>query len=275
MDDLIEPLKKMVEIKRLIAELKPSSQYYSYHHYSPYIISHRGVMATGESESAHNNISDDEKNLAVEDLEIIGYQGYFCKDCLIFHPLALYLDREGKIAQIRHKCNSQRLHDIQHILDKEKEVSELISHIPGKMKNVVNEWTRNQNYIHAVEVKKQELASDHLDLVTDLVVTDNQSWIARVIKDKQVMLTDEELEDFLGRCGYTTMSYFNIHPQDNNDVPPVCYAIGIVSPKIKYVADKLRSDNEDNYQELPMSNERVDNGITAPEDPKDSNMSVA
>ena len=229
-------------------------------------------MAIGESKSTHNNIGDDEKNLAVEDLEIIGYQGYFCKYCLIFHPLALYLDRQGGIAQIRHKCNSQRLHDIQHILDKEKELSELISRMPAKMKNVVNEWTRNQNYIYAVEVKKEEVASDHL--VTDLQI-DNQSWIARAIKDKQIMLKDEELEDFLGRCGYNTCSYFNIHPQGNNDMPPVCYAIGIVSPRLKYVADKLRSDNKGNYQEPSMSNQRIDNGIAGAEDPKDSNMSMA
>ena len=175
--------------------------------------------------------------------------------------------------QIQHKCNSQRLHDIQHILDKKKEVSELISQIPGKMKSVVNEWTRNQNYIYAVEVKKEELAVN--DLVMDLPVTGNQSWIARAIKDKQTTLTDQELEDFLGRCGYSTFSYFNIHPQDNNDLPPVCYAIGIVSPKLKYVADKLRSDNKGNNQELSMSNQRIDNGIAGAEGPKDSNMSMA
>jgi|GEM_PF-4187081 len=288
MDDFIEPVKKVLEFKRALDELAPSSQYYSYHYYSPYAISHQypqsrlhlsspinfssaGSMAVGQRESTHNSIGEDENNMDfdVGDLEIIiGYQGYFCKDCLIFHPLALYLDRQGKIAQIRHKCNSQRLHDIQHILDKKKEVSELISQIPGKMKSVVNEWTRNQNCIYAVEVKKEELASDHLDLVTDLAVTDNQSWIARAIRDKQTTLTDEEIEDFLGRCGYSTFSYFNIHLSDNNDVPPVCYTIGIVSPKIKYVADKLRSDNGDNYQELSMSNQMIDNGITGAEDPK-------
>ncbi|HEY6883671.1 MAG TPA: hypothetical protein VI278_06500 [Nitrososphaeraceae archaeon] len=267
-DDIIEPAKKFLEFTRVLNELKPSNQYYSYH-YSPYAISRHqytqypqyrlhlsspinfgsaGFTAVGKSASTHNSIRDDEKNLdfTVDDLEIIGYQGYVCKDCLIFHPLTLYLDRQGKIAQIRHGCNSQRLHDIQHILDKKKIVLELISQVPGKMKSVVNEWTRNQNYVYAVEVKKEELISDHL--VTDLPVTDNQSWIARVIKDKQTMLTDEELEDFLGICGYSTFSYFNIHLSDKNHVPPVCYAIGIVSPKIKYVADKVRSGNEGNYQ---------------------------
>jgi hypothetical protein len=253
MDDFIEPVKKTVEFKRDLAELIPSNQYYSYHYY-PYAISHQDPQYP---------------DFAIDDLEfIIGYQAYVCKDCLIFHLLTLYLDKHGKIIKMHHRCNSQRLQDVQGILDKEKELSELISRIPAKIKTVVNEWTGNQNYIYAVEVKKEELASN--DLLTDLPVTGNQSWIARAIKDKQTTLTDEELEDFLERCGYSTFSYFSIHPSDNNEVPPVCYAMGIISPKIKYVADKLRSDNEDNYQELSMSNESVDNGIPAIEDPKDS-----
>ena len=38
-DDFIEPAKKALEFTRVLNELKPSNQYYSYH-YSPYAISH-------------------------------------------------------------------------------------------------------------------------------------------------------------------------------------------------------------------------------------------
>jgi hypothetical protein len=139
--------------------------------------------------------------------EVVGYLGYVCKDCRVIDPLPMYLTSLGLI-QKRHECSPQRLPDVDNILDKQKQISELYANLPEVMKKVVKSWTNNQNYIFAVEVRKEEISNHNVVDLEIITTTDKNNWAARAIKYNQTMLTEEELMDFLRRCNYNTFSYF-------------------------------------------------------------------
>ncbi|MGB8036018.1 MAG: hypothetical protein WCF03_19550 [Nitrososphaeraceae archaeon] len=152
---------------------------------------------------------------------------------------ACHLSRLG-LVQTPHECTPQILQDVHDILDKEKKISELYAKLPEVMKKVVNSWTNNQNYLFAVEVRKEEI-SNHNVVDLDIITTiDKNSWAARAIKYKQTMLTEEELLDFLRRCNYNTFSYFKVPLLFHHEGLPLYYMI--------WIAPLERSTNKSNDQ---------------------------
>ena len=175
----------------------------------------------------------------------MGYLAYVCKDCLVIHPLPMYLTSQG-LAQKRHECSPQRLQDVHLILDKEKEISQLYANLPEVMKKVVNLWTNNQTYVYAAEVQREEISNNNVVGLDINTTTDkNNSWAARAIKDMQTMLTDEDLTDFLRRCNYNTLSYFKIRLLFQDQALPLYYRIGIFNQSmLKFIT----TNNKSNYQ---------------------------
>ena len=171
--------------------------------------------------------------------EVVGYLGYVCKNCLVIEPLPMYLSRLG-LVQIPHECTPQILQDVHDILDKEKKVSELYAKLPEVMKKVVNSWTNNQNYLFAVEVRKEEISNHNVVDLDIITITDKNSWAARAIKYKHTRLTEEELLDFLRRCNYNTFSYFK--------VPPLFHYEGLSHYYMIWIAPIERSTNKSNDQ---------------------------
>jgi hypothetical protein len=69
------------------------------------------------------------------------------------------------------------------------------------MKETVKSWTNNQTRIVAVEVPSSHTAAN---ICFDLSPTNQNHWAARVVKDKQAFLNDEELSEFLYKVRNTT-----------------------------------------------------------------------
>jgi hypothetical protein len=151
----------------------------------------------------------------------------------------MYLSRLG-LVQTPHECTPQILQDVHDILDKEKKVSELYAKLPEVMKKVVNSWTNNQNYLFAVEVRKEEISNHNVVDLDIITITDKNSWAARAIKYKHTRLTEEELLDFLRRCNYNTFSYFKIPLLFHPEGLPLYYMI--------WIAPIERSTNKSNDQ---------------------------
>jgi hypothetical protein len=191
-DHLVEPFKKVLEFTKVTAELARSNQLSSYPR--PHPVNYQYPSYFPSLNYIH---------------WVVGYLGHVCENCLVIEPLPMYLTSLG-LVQTRHECSPQRLQDINNILDKQEEISELYANLPEVMKKVVSRWSNNQNYVFAVEVRKEEISNHN---ITDLDITatlSKNSWASRAIKDNQTMLTDEELSDFLRRCSYNTFSYFKV-----------------------------------------------------------------
>jgi hypothetical protein len=75
------------------------------------------------------------------------------------------------------------------------------------MKKTVKSWTNNQTRIVAIEVPSHTTANNCFDLSP----TNENHWAARVVKDKQAFLNDEELSEFLQKVRNATCAFFRIN----------------------------------------------------------------
>jgi hypothetical protein len=81
-------------------------------------------MSSRESNHRFNGFSSDANKdfdfllqSKIENLEVIGYRGYVCQNCLIVHPLRIYKDKFNPtphLIQTKHSCDMERLVEIQH-----------------------------------------------------------------------------------------------------------------------------------------------------------------
>jgi hypothetical protein len=140
---------------------------------------------------------------------IIGYRGYVCERCLLIHPLAIYHHKNGRTGNVemKHQCSSKRLNDVQQKPDKDKIITDLYKILPEVMKKTVKSWINNQTRIVAIEVPSHTTANNCFDLSP----TNENHWAARVVKDKQAFLNDEELSEFLQKVRNATCAFFRIN----------------------------------------------------------------
>jgi hypothetical protein len=98
LDSWLQNLRRWVEIKRLTGELSstPIQQ--------PYLLPYNGAIYQS------NKYQSFQPSFRIEDLEIIGYKGYVCKECLTAHPLAIYRNKyqTSTIIHTKHRCNNRR-----------------------------------------------------------------------------------------------------------------------------------------------------------------------
>jgi hypothetical protein len=71
---------------------------------------------------------------------------------------------------------------------------------------VVNNWTKNQNYLFAIEVPNPW--AGYIDLA--IPADDNNHWAARAIKNNHISLSDDEFIDFLKKVKNSTFAVFRI-----------------------------------------------------------------
>ncbi len=149
----------------------------------------------------------------MEDLEIIGYEGYVCKECLTTHPLAIYRHKyqKDRIIRTKHGCNNRRKLEIQWEQQKNNETSILINlyinELPNSMLRFVREWTKGQTLLAATEISTQP------DSCHKTIICIEKQWANRAITDGCTVLTDDELADFINTVKDCTGAYFKV--QDN------------------------------------------------------------
>jgi hypothetical protein len=190
-DRTLEILRKIAEIKRLKEEISFMPNQESYHGFNGL---HYGFNEFSSSEA--NKPLDFLRQPKIEDLEIIGCNGYVCKNCLTASALRIYKDKFNPLSnpiQTGHWCDMERLVEIsQRKLDKENVLSDLYTNqLPLEMLRAIREWTANKARLKAVEVST---TVDIGDLITD---SNPIRCVSRAIREGVTHLTDEDLWDFI------------------------------------------------------------------------------
>jgi hypothetical protein len=203
LDSYLEISRKVVECKRLKEELSVTSIHNTslqFNHFPSQPVDAHALPTKPQ----------------IQDLEIIGYQGKVCQSCLIAHPLAIYQikDRPGaKPIMTRHSCNAERLSEVQQQPSQDRQyiLDDLYLHqLPRRIIESVKEWTKNDCALTAMEVEAPFEGCPLIDLL------DEKEWAALAIKNGSVILTTEQLEDFIHVVQLATYAYFRIVENKGN-----------------------------------------------------------
>ena len=248
-DQILQPLRKVVEYKNLLSQLSTIQQ--------------QGMILGGDriqypsmpsmtldTKEFNNNLSKEELSVDNEiDSETVGYRGHICEKCLINSINTVFRHKIQESGQVvmTHTCNSERLADAQLELNKDKTINDLYEQLPIVMKKKVNSWTENSAYLVAIEMPP------NVDLTncSEIMPNNENHWAARTIKDKQTILNDEELSDFLCKVRNATYASFKVIPpslQQQQESLTRCYLMIITDNKInlsfelllQYIADLSR-----------------------------------
>lgn len=204
LDSSLEILRKLTEYKKLKQDLSliPIRQPYLQVTHSP-----------SQSNNAHALPSE----LQIQDLEVIGYKGIVCQNCLIAHSLPIYRvkHRHGiKPILTKHCCNLERLSEIQQqqTLNKPDILDDLYFHqLPRRILESAKEWTKNNCTLMATEVAAPFEDCPLIDLL------DQKDWAILAINNGSAVLTNEHLEDFIHTVTSATCAYFRIAENKGNE----------------------------------------------------------
>ena len=113
----------------------------------------------------------------------------------------------------RHSCNAERLSEVQQLSSQNRQniLADLcLQQLPRRILESVKEWTRNNCTLTAMEVEAPFEGCPPLDLL------DEKEWAALAIKNGSVILTNEQLEDFIHIVQFATYAYFRIVENKGN-----------------------------------------------------------
>ena len=250
LDQILQPLRKVVEYKNLLSQLSTIQQ--------------QGMILGGDriqypsmpsmtldTKEFNNNLSKEELSVDNEnDSETVGYRGHICEKCLINSIDTVFRHKIQESGQVvmTHTCNSERLADAQLELNKDKTINDLYEQLPIVMKKKVNSWTENSAYLVAIEMPPNVALNNCVEITPN----NENHWAARAIKDKQTILNDEELSDFLRKVRNTTCASFKVilpsSQQQQQESSTRRYLMIIIDNEIKlslelllqYIADLSR-----------------------------------
>ena len=230
---ILVPLRQMVEIKSLFSQLSiiPQQQ--------QRIMPGDGVYPTMESTTfdtseSNNNLSGYSR-FNDDYLEIVGYRGHVCEKCSTVNITTIFRHNDGESGQIetKHTCNSKTLSDFQLNPGKDKIIADQHEKLIEYMKKKVNSWTENSAYLVAIEMPPNSAVNNCFKITP----TDDSHWVVRAIKDKQIILNDEELSDFLHKVRDSTYAVFKVispsSQQQQQESSTRCYLMIITDNKIK------------------------------------------
>ncbi len=246
-------LRKVIEFMSLRSQLftiqqqqqqrlMPGSVYYSM------------PSMTFNTEESNNNLSEESSLDNENDSEIVGYRDHVCEKCSIISIDTIFRHKDGESGHVEttHTCNPKRLDDAQLEPNKDKTINDLYEKLPEVMKKKVNSWTENSAYLVAIEMPPNVALNNCFEITPN----NENHWAARAIKDKQTILNDEELSDFLCKVRNATYASFKVispssqqQQQQQQQESSTCrYLMIIIDNKIKlsfelllqYIADLSR-----------------------------------
>ena len=100
------------------------------------------------------------------------------------------------------------------------------------MKKTIKSWTKNTIYIIAIEISSAVDVNNSFEVTA----THENHWAARAIKQKQAILNNEEISDFLHKVRNTTCAFFKVlssYQEQQAELLPRYYLIMITNNKIK------------------------------------------
>jgi len=256
-DQILQPLRKVVEYKNLVSQLstiQPQQQ-------ERIMPGGDGILypsmpsMTFHMEESNNNLSKesslDNENDSENDSEIVGYRDHVCEKCSIISidTIFRHKDAESGHVETTHTCNPKRLDDAQLEPNKDKTINDLYEKLPEVMKKKVDSWTDNSAYLVAIEMPPNVALNNCFEITPN----NENHWAARAIKDKETILNDEELSDFLCKVRNATYAFFKVilpssQKQQQQESPTCRYLMIIIHNKIKlsfelllqYIADLSR-----------------------------------
>jgi hypothetical protein len=187
----LQVLRMFAEMKRLFNELSLASAS------QPFINSHKVGIDRCVIRPPQDKLND---------LEIIGYAAYICKQCLISLPLTVYWDNLKKVMRFAiHKCNDERVIEVrQTIRNKDDIIATLPDELPDLMFQVVKKWTKDAPLLQAAEI------SPATEGPRSFISIDKKEWAIRAIQNTSTALADEELANFLSLARYNTYACFRM-----------------------------------------------------------------
>jgi hypothetical protein len=214
-NQILPPLRKMVEQKNLLSQLSTIQQ-------QGMILGGDGIQyhsmssMTFDTGEFNNNLSEEHSLDNENDSGTVGYRyrGHVCEKCLVISidTIFRHKDRESRQIETTHACNSKKLDDAQLESNKDKTINDLYEKLPDVMKKKVNWWTENNAYLVAIEMPP------HVDFNCFEIMPNNENhWAAQAIKDKQTILNDEELSDFLCKVRNSTYAAFKVIPPSSQE----------------------------------------------------------
>jgi hypothetical protein len=178
----------------------------------------QGHITSSSSSTSHTQPSP------IDSDDIIGYRGYVCNDCLGTNIEEMHFGAyNGKgIGKMKHVCEPKELAEsrLYNNTDKSFRLEEMEKKLPLHIRNlVVNNWTKNQNYLVAKELPNKEEIEKNIDQnYIDLTITNednnnnnNDYWPIRAIKDSHILLSENEFIDFMRKVRNATFGIFKIN----------------------------------------------------------------
>ncbi|HKG31640.1 MAG TPA: hypothetical protein VKA91_10230 [Nitrososphaeraceae archaeon] len=173
----------------------------------------------GHTTSNSSSSTSHTKPSPIDSDDIIGYRGYVCNDCLGTNMEEMHFGAyNGKgIGKMKHVCEPKELAEsrLYNNTDKSFRLEEMEKKLPLHIRNlVVNNWTKNQNYLVAKELPNQEEIEENIDQnYIDLTLTNNNSydyWPIRAVKNNHILLSENEFIDFMHKVRNATFGIFKI-----------------------------------------------------------------
>ena len=229
---ILQPLRKMVEVKNLLSQLSTMQQQPRTMPVGGSVYRNMPSMNIDSSEY-NNNLSDESSSEDENDSEIVGFRGHVCEKCSIISIETLFRHNYGESGQIetKHTCNSKRLSDAELQQNRNKTITDQHEKLPEYMKKKVNSWTKNSAYLVAMEMPPNADVNNSFEII----LNDENHWAARAIKDKQTILNDEELSDFLRKVRDSTYAAFKVispsSQQQQHKSSSCCYLMIITDNK--------------------------------------------
>jgi hypothetical protein len=248
-DRLLEPLRKAVEFKNLLSQVSRPVSHQQQHNIAGSRYHSTPSAATFNSGDSRNIISHQPH----DPKDILGYRGMVCNDCLDIEVEEVRFSKyvgKGGILKMSHICDPKRIveihqHNNNNPIDKSIQLKKLETPLILWLKElVVNNWTKNKNYLYAIEVPNPP--KDCIDLT--IPAADDDHWAARAIKNIHILLSDDEFINFLQKVKNSTFAVFRIKWHGS----VIYYWMGITNAPISKLPNS--SFDSSNQQEYDVDN---------------------
>lgn len=194
LDDTIDNLRRIAEIKRLTEEVNPHNQQHP--SFMP-PIDYVSINYTEEFLKKLDSMTFTPETDPLRD-RIIGYRCHICEICVLTNPMPLYGFRESStIVPSHHRCNPHRVANLQGLtgLDRRSKVMELYRSSTEAMMRAVHDWWLDGVSPHLIVVPLITAGNDAYEFTPQLL--EDYRWLSIAIEEEEITLDDNYLKEFM------------------------------------------------------------------------------
>jgi hypothetical protein len=206
-DQILPPLRKMVEYKNLLSQLQPT--------FPPPSSSGSANVAYQDLSISNfrdmyfiNSISNlFEKPFPPDSWITIGLKGRVCGNCFnkIYIPIFFKFEGKYEIFEPQHECDEIGL--LYSAEEREGVLNSSNVNFTEQMIKLIKIWMQGKDCVIVAREIGEQAA-----VIGDINADQNDHWSARAIRDKLTTLKDDnELTDFLAKTNNSTFGFFKIY----------------------------------------------------------------